>query len=193
MQENPLVNLVTAGSEPFVSAVPTLVDTAPKGFDIRFHLAGRNPQASQLQAHPDCLLVFTGPSCYVSPSWYGEQPNVPTWNYVAVHVYGRAVPMLPAELESLLRELSRRFETSVGESWQYDDLPNELRQQLLAEIRGFRIEPSRVEAKSKLSQNRGPQDRARVMRKLLQSADPSANAVGRWMSAKFPELARDTE
>lgn len=183
MRENPLANLISSGHEPCVSAIPVLVDETNGHWDIRFHLAEQNPQCRLLASEPDCLLVFTGPNCYVSPSWYTEHPNVPTWNYLAVHVYGRVEPMPPPQLETLLRDLTRQFEPSVGGDWKYEDLPEDFRQELLAEIRGFRLRPSRVEAKSKLSQNRKPEDRERVRQMLLQSSNPQARAVGGWMAA----------
>lgn len=187
MRENPLANLISSGRELCVSAIPVLVEETNGHFDIRFHLAERNPQCGLLMSEPECLLVFTGPNCYVSPSWYAEHPNVPTWNYLAVHVHGRVEPMPPEQLETLLRDLTRQFEPSVGGDWSYDDLPGDFRNELLAEIRGFRLRPSRIEAKAKLSQNRNPEDRARVRQILLESSNPQARAVGAWMTAPKQE------
>jgi len=137
-----------------------------------------------------CLLVFTGPNCYVSPSWYTEHPNVPSWNYVAAHVHGTVEVLDEPGLEELLRQLSRRHEAAVEGRWDYDALPVAFRRELLGEIRGFCVRASRVETKLKLSQNRLAVDRARVAERLLASEDPMARAVGRWMVERFPDVAQ---
>lgn len=173
------------GQKAEVSHVPVLVDSTEGKVTVRFHLALRNGHCEYLDEGADCLLTFVGPNCYVSPTWYTEQPNVPTWNYVAVHARGRVSRMSEDELEKLLSELTTYHEAKVGAGFSYAGLPRDFQLALLAEIRGFTVHVSELEAKTKLSQNRLPVDRDRVTRQLLQSADPSAVAVGRLMSAKF--------
>jgi transcriptional regulator len=190
MRENPLANVITNAAELDVNPVPTIADASGGNVSIRFHLATRNPQCEELTNGSRCLLVFTGPNCYVSPSWYTERPNVPSWNYVAAHVRGTVEVLDEPALEELLRELSRRHESAVGSSWEYDSLPFAFRRELLAEIRGFRVGASRIETKLKLSQNRVAEDRARVTERLLASEDPGARAVGRWMVERFSELVQ---
>jgi transcriptional regulator len=177
MREYPLANVVTHQSELAVSAVPTLADD---DLTLRFHLAARNPQCEQLLPGAECLLIFTGPSCYVSPSWYTKHPSVPTWNYVTVHAQGAAETMTEPELEQLLRDLTNAHEPAVG-SWHYEEMPEDFRRALLAEIRGFRVRVSKISAKSKLSQNRSADEQRRIAEHLLQSADAASNAVGRLM------------
>jgi transcriptional regulator len=186
MRENPLANVITqAPQEIMANPIPTLVDEVGGGLAIRFHLAIRNQQCESLQEGSPCLLLFTGPNCYVSPSWYTEHPNVPAWNYVCAHAYGTVEVMPEAGLEELLLDLSRIHEETVGGTWRYEELPDAFRRELLAEIRGFRLRVTRLEAKVKLSQNRTAEDRERVTRRLSDSSDPGARAVGRWMVDKF--------
>lgn len=168
-----------------VDHVPVLVESAERRIVVRFHLASRNSHCQSLTDGSPCLLTFLGPNCYVSPSWYASRPNVPTWNYVSVHARGRVVPLDQDELEDLLSKLTGQHESKVGGTFSYAALPREFQLQLLQEIRGFRVEVSEVEAKSKLNQNRLPADRQRVMKTLLQSTEPDAVAVGRLMAAKF--------
>jgi transcriptional regulator len=173
------------GPNPQVSHVPVLVDSSEGQLALRFHLALRNGHCAALTEGASCLLTFLGPNCYVSPSWYTEQPNVPTWNYVSVHAYGRVVPMDQDALEKFLADLTSHHEARIGGGFSYAGLPREFQLELLQEIRGFRVEVSELEAKSKLSQNRLPADRDQVTRKLLQSTEPDALAVGHLMAAKF--------
>jgi len=185
LRENPLANVITSSPELIVNPAPTVVTEVEGKIEIRFHLALRNPQCKALQNGAPCLSVFTGPNCYVSPSWYSEQPNVPTWNYVAAHAHGTIRVLAEAELELLLQDLTKRHEPAVGGTWRYEDMPADFRRELLAEIRGFCLQVTLLEAKSKLSQNRRPEDRDNVMRRLLESDTASARAVGQWMATKF--------
>ncbi|HSR71788.1 MAG TPA: FMN-binding negative transcriptional regulator, partial [Kiloniellales bacterium] len=104
--------LVTPGeAAPTASHLPFLFDPARGDHGVlRAHMARANPQwraLERLQAEGgEALVVFQGPHAYVSPRWYGDGPAVPTWNYLAVHVYGR--PRLieePAALRALLADL----------------------------------------------------------------------------------------
>ena len=92
--------------EPFVTHVPFLLDSDA---NLLFgHLAKANPHCEVL-FEQSALAVFQGPHAYVSPRWY-RSPNVPTWNFTAVHVYGRPQPLEEGRLEQLLEDLSAEFE-----------------------------------------------------------------------------------
>jgi transcriptional regulator len=185
--QHPLAHVITAqGGELLVNLFPVLVTRGETGFVARFHVARSNPQLRHLLEAPSCIISFSGPNCYVSPTWYEEHPNVPSWNYLAVQLFGPVEVLEDAELEQLLRDLTLPNEASVGGSWRYEDMPEAFRLELLAEIQGFRMNVERVEAKSKLSQNRLPGDQQRVIQKLLASDAPNARAVGAWMRRKFP-------
>jgi transcriptional regulator len=189
MTSDGFATVFTAGSEPQASHVPTLVEDGPSGLSIQFHLARANPQCKQLAEGAPCLVVYLGPHCYVSPSWYTEHPSVPTWNFLSVHAEGSVSIQNNQELEAQLAELTARHEPTVGGDWTLDSIPEQFKAQLLPQIRGFRVQVSRLEAKSKLSQNRLEVDRQRVMQKLLASSDPAAQAVGQWMATKFGQPA----
>lgn len=118
------------------------------------HIARANQQWKQLAAHPEVLAIFTGPHSYVSPSWY-DQRNVPTWNYQAVHLSGRATIIEGEALEEMLRQLMYRYEAAHAvKPHSYDDLPAEMREKDLRGLVGLEIRVDNIEAVSKLSQNR---------------------------------------
>jgi transcriptional regulator len=186
MRARSFANIVTKDPELCINAVPMVVDAADGNVTLRFHLALRNPQCEAL-AQPDCACVvaFNGPDSYVSPSWYEERLNVPTWNYQMVQARGRVEVLSAIELEALLGEMSSLHEAAVSGTYRYDSLPADFRAELLAEIRGFRLHVTELSAKSKLSQNRPRADQERVCRHLLESSDPSAWAVGRAMARRL--------
>lgn len=142
---------------PFCSHVPFLYESGR----LLCHLARANPQVGQLEATDTVLAVFHGPHAYISPSWY-ESPGVPTWNYVAVHVYGRATAIRDEnQLRALVERTTAHYEANELKPW----TPN-FKSSLLGSIVGFEIEIVEIEGKFKLSQNRTEEDRANVIAEL---------------------------
>jgi transcriptional regulator len=151
---------------PFGSHLPFLLDRTdgPHGALIA-HVARANPQWKDL-AGQEALAVFTGPHAYVSPTWYAEPRTVPTWNYTAVHVYGRVeVVHDSTEIVEFVRRLTASAESGMPEPWTFDPAdPFVVR---LAEgIVGLRIPIGRIEGKFKLNQNHPVERRARVIAAL---------------------------
>jgi transcriptional regulator len=168
---------------PFASHLPFLLDErrGPRGA-LLAHLARGNPQWRDLADGQEALVIFQGPHAYVSPSWYGVAPSVPTWNYAAVHAYGRArIIEEPSELRRLLGALVELHEASFGQPWRMD-LPDEYMQRMVRGLVGFEIEIARLEGKLKLSQNRPADDRRRVVAALEESADPLGLATAKLMA-----------
>ena len=145
---------------PFEIAAPTAA--APFG-TLRAHVARANPLWRQAGA--EALVVFQGPSAYVSPSLYAEKPVsgkvVPTYNYAVVHAHGalRAIED-PAWILALLRRLTSAHESARPAPWSVDDAPPDFLATLLKAIVGIEIPLDRLQGKWKLSQNRPPQDQA---------------------------------
>jgi transcriptional regulator len=170
---HPFAVLVTGGgTEPQASHLPLLHDAVSGS--LRGHMARANPQWRRLEAGASALAVFHGPHAYVSPSAYAGALNVPTWNYAAIHVYGRAeVLHEPEAIERILQESVRRFERGREQPWAYD-LPHDFRDRLLRAIVGFELRIERIEAKFKLSQNRERADYEGVVAELARLKDPSS-------------------
>jgi len=148
----------TCAGRLFSSHIPFLLsddNTALLG-----HLARQNPQSQDI-AGQEVLVTLQGPHDYVSPSWY-ESPGVPTWNYQAVHIYGRcAVFDDPDTLRELVSALTRKYESDLPTPWQA-----EYKQSLLGAITGIRIAIAEIQCKYKLGQNRSARDRERVIEQL---------------------------
>jgi len=143
------------GERPFASHLPFLVASDRKS--IQCHLARQNPQWQHLQDQ-QVLVTFLGPHDYISPSWY-QTPGVPTWNYQAVHVYGRCRVFEDAEtLAGVVEALSRRYESAFEKPWQ-----PQYRDAMLKAIVGVEISIDEIEAKYKLSQNRPVTDQQGVV------------------------------
>ena len=133
------------------------------------HISRANPQWKNFETMNDVLAIFMGPHSYVSPSWYNHK-NVPTWNYKAVHLYGKATLLKGEKLEAMLRNLMKRYEDAHAEKPQpYDETPPHILEKDLRGIVGFEIKVERIEAASKLSQNRDAQSYQSVIDELKKS------------------------
>jgi transcriptional regulator len=167
---------------PFVSHVPLLLEDCPTPHgSLIGHVARANPQWQGVDGQ-QVLAVFTGPHAYVSPSFYEADNVVPTWNYVAVHVYGTLHVLEDAEnLTSILQKSVVAYEQNRDNPWALDPSTPYFEKMLRA-IVGFRIDITRIEGKWKLSQNQSPERRAKVRTALAASSTPEDLAVARLMN-----------
>lgn len=184
MERFNFATLVTQKSgEMIASHLPFVLDRAAQPYGaLRAHVAKRNPQFEQLQAMSEALVIFHGPHSYISPMWYANQRNVPTWNYVVVHAYGRPSILNEADLIELLGKLVKEHEGASPPGWDFDPEQPWI-QQMLPEIGGFEIPISKLEGKFKLNQNRTLADRRGVIDTLIGSEDPMQRAVASLMRA----------
>jgi transcriptional regulator len=146
--------------------LPILSGTHPDGTRyLHGHLARANPQWRDWQPDDEMLVVFTGPHAYISSSWY-DHINVPTWNYIAVHVYGRLRIIEGDELYASVKSLTDKYEAKSGRPVTMEGLPAELVERELKAVVGFAIEITEIQGKQKLSQNRDDANHATIIREL---------------------------
>jgi transcriptional regulator len=158
------------------SHLPLILDpeSGPHG-RLLGHMARANPQWRAVEG--EVMAVFSGPHAYVSPSWYQEGGTVPTWNYVAVHAYGRFQLIEDRdELLGILRRSVGVYEGARPEPWPFDESASHVERMLKA-IVGFQIEITRLEGKWKLSQNHSEERRRRVARALADRPDDDSQAI----------------
>jgi len=118
------------------------------------HISRANPIWKGFETGQNILAIFMGPHAYVSPSWYNHR-NVPTWNYKAVHVYGKARILKDDELRAALSKMMDRYEHLHAEHpMKMEETPDDLLQKDINGLVAFEIKIDRMEAASKLSQNR---------------------------------------
>ena len=174
--------LVTQGGGLIASQVPFLVERRDGKLYLLGHLARANPQCADLASGGEALAIFTGPHAYISPSWYGADPAVPTWNYATVHAYGAVRAIAERQwLGDLLRRLSERHEAREATPWRMQDQPEAFLAGMMGGIVGFEIAVSRLEGKFKLSQNRPAADRPRIAAALEARDDGDSHGVARLM------------
>ncbi|MEJ6003021.1 FMN-binding negative transcriptional regulator [Paucibacter soli] len=182
IDEHPLALLIgpDADGRSFASHLPlSWGEDAAGGWWLEGHMARANPQHAWLAAQPELLVVFSGPGGYVSPRHYDGALNVPTWNYLALHVRGR-LELVDEALakDRLLKRLIAQHEPGYAAQWM--GLPEDFQHKLLGAIVGFRIHVQGWEAKAKLSQNRSVAERARLRESYTQQGHEGAQLL-RWM------------
>ena len=126
------------------------------------HIARADPQ----YLDGEVLLVFQGPHGYVSAAWYETDPFVPTWNYIAVHVTGVPELLDGREAFAVLERTVEHFEARRERPWRLEGVPREYAERIQGGVVAFRLRATRVEAKAKLSQDKAPEVRDRVIAAL---------------------------
>jgi transcriptional regulator len=163
--------------------IPFLLSEAPGGPGVlRCHVARANTIWKCLSEEQEVLVVFQGEGAYVSPSLYEAKTKdgkvVPTWNYVAVHAYGKPrVVTDPAWLHELVSDLTDTHEAAREAPWRVSDAPSAYVSKLLGAIVGIEIPINRLLGKWKVSQNRTSTDRAKVAADLGDSAPEISSIV----------------
>lgn len=187
---HPFAVIVNAGPDgPVGTHLPFVLD-GPAGPNGRLlaHMAKGNPQAKAFDGDTSALVVFSGAHAYVSPRWYANPRNVPTWNYEAVHVTG--CPRLiddPAESRSCVARLAAAVETGTATPWTLDGADADYIDGMLKGIIAFEMPIQAIEGKRKMGQNRTPEDRKAAAEVLRQSDDTMVRDVGRMMQVKINE------
>jgi transcriptional regulator len=175
------------GTSPIATHIPLELERRGHSLYLQGHLAKANPQWKTFQSDSSVLAIFVGPHTYVSPRWYNHV-NVPTWNYMAAHVYGKPrIVNDRHELSALLKKLVDRYEArAANPPYQIETLSKEFLEKEMNGIVGFEISVERIEASFKLSQNRSEQDYDNVIAELEKRDNPQSQAIAKAMREHRP-------
>ena len=181
MHANPFATLVsTIETGPFATHIPISAHETGGQLHLRGHVAKANPHWKSLAQDQESLIIFSGPHAYISPNLYEIRESVPTWNYAAVHVYGKGTVFTDeVQLKDLLLEIITRFDSAYVEQWK--SFSDQYRSRMMQHIVGFEIIATRIETKFKLSQNRTKPEQEKVIRSLASSSDSAASGVATLM------------
>lgn len=151
-----------------MTRMPCLVEADADRLAVRGHVARADPFASALGG--PLLLVFAGVHGYISASWYGSA-TIPTWNHVTLHL--RGVPECCEDAMPLLRQTVDHFESAVERPWSLERMGDEARD-MADEVIAFRLVAQDWHLEAKLSQDKPPDERERLIA-ALESQGPYAN------------------
>lgn len=161
--------------------IPLELDSNENGKDVLYgHISKENPQWNGFTENDEILAIFTGPHAYISSSWYDHE-NVPTWNYLAVHIYGKIKILDEEATIKTLKKLVDKYEVSSENPVRVEDLSKKTMIQARG-IVAFEIEINEIQAKKKLSQNRDDKNYQNIIDKLAQSGDPNSKEIAKEMT-----------
>lgn len=179
---------VHAEAAPLISHVPFVIDAAGEAAEL--HLVRSNPIVQRVQEETPAVIVVSGPDGYVSPDWYGDPTNVPTWNYVAVHLRGELSPVPDELLREHLVRVSAAFERRLPKTpWTLDKMPGPTLDRMMRAIRPFRFVVHTVDGTWKLNQNKPDDARKSAARHIgASTVGQELEALSRLMTEGAPSL-----
>jgi transcriptional regulator len=154
------------------------------------HVAKNNPVWQVASTDTEWMVIFQGPSAYISPNWYPSKQVhhevVPTYNYAVVHVYGKLmVSHDPQTKLEVVDHLTAMMEAGSKAPWGVLDAPASYIESRLKEIVAIELSVTRVQAKWKISQNRDDRDRLGAAKGLAnETGSPTAAYMARMVEAK---------
>lgn len=181
MQQYNFATLVSVGQQaPRATHLPFVVEYVDGQLNLYTHLSALNEQQHDFGGDQELLVIFQTPNAYISPTLYDKRQSVPTWNYVAVHVYGKAC-VLASETEKImvLEKMIQQYEASYQQQW--DELSPKYKNGLLQGIVAIKITVTRIEAAYKLSQNKSSVEQVRIAHALQESSDSVVQQTGSMM------------
>jgi len=185
VRDFPFATLVsTVDGVPCATHLPLMLDMRIGAHGmLRGHVARANPHWRAFESDAsESLAIFHGPHTYISPRWYAEGPAVPTWNYVAVHMYGR--PRILSSNDDLLADLEAMVAVFEPDGQADHIITPDYKERLAAGIVGFHMEVTWVEGKRKLSQNKSALDQAGIDAALALAEDPDATIYREYLATK---------
>jgi transcriptional regulator len=180
MREYNFAALVTAENDrPTATHLPFIIEKRADKIIISAHLAKANLHWKQFDR--EILVIFQEPHAYISPLLYGEKNNVPTWNYVAVHAYGKAEIFETAEENlAFLAKMVEAFDTNYFQT-DRREISDDYKLKLAAGVVDFEIEVTDLQAKKKLNQNKPGKTAENVISAFLKSGNHNEREIARFM------------
>jgi transcriptional regulator len=181
MQKYSFATIVTVENGiPSATHLPFIIDKRGDQVVLISHFAKANHQSADVFGCTT-LVIFTEPHAYISPAYYEKEQNVPTWNYLAVHAYGKATLIDDkAQVAQVLEKTISFYEADYLKQW--NSLPDDYKSKMMNGIVAFEIVVDDLQGKSKLSQNRTEQERNNIISAFVKSADKNEQKIADYMA-----------
>lgn len=178
MQKYSFATIVTvADGRPTATHLPFVIEQRDGQIVLISHFAKANHQAVDIFACTP-LVIFTEPHAYISPAHYEKEQNVPTWNYIAVHAYGKATRIENAA--PVLEKTINFYEAAYLGQW--NSLSEDYKAKMMNGIVAFEIMVDDLQGKSKLSQNRSAVEQENIVKAFSTSADQNEREIAAYMT-----------
>ena len=180
MREFNFATLITSENNyPTATHLPFIIEKCEEKIYLLAHLARANLHWQQFENN-GILVIFQAPHAYISPMLYEKLENVPTWNYIAVHAYGRAKLFPPVENLALLEKQVEAFDPKYFQTdWQ--KISDDYKINLAKGVVAFEIEVTDLQGKKKLNQNKTGKDAQNVIEKFEKSDNENDRLIAKYM------------
>ena len=178
MKQNSFATIITSiNNIPFATQLPFDIDDSRDKPILCSHFAVSNKQAEYIEENTS-LVIFSGPHGYISPVHYDKNENVPTWDYISVHAYGKAKIISEEwEKEKVLEKMIRFYEQNYLTQWK--NLSDKYKKGMMKGIIAFEMEITDLQGIKKLSQNRTDNERMKIVRHLNNSNDTTEQELAK--------------
>lgn len=164
--------------KPWATHIPMYLSS--DGKKLTSHIARGNAQWKSWNETTEVLAIFQGPHAYVSSSWYDHE-NVPTWNYIAVHVYGTVRIIEGEELVNSLKHLVNKYEKASEHPVTVEGMSEKFLNNEMRGIVAFEMTITKIEAAYKLSQNRDDKNHVNIIQELEKRGDNPSIQIAKEM------------
>ena len=172
--------------KPWATHLPMQLGISANGEEVLTgHLSKGNAQWKNFTDGMAVLAIFQGPHGYISSSWYDHE-NVPTWNYIAVHVYGNIRIITGDALLAALTKLVNKYEAGSRNPVTVEGMSPSFLEAQVKGIVGFEIDITEIQAAYKLSQNRDEKNLHNIISELEQRGDEQSLAMAAAMRKHHP-------
>ena len=174
------------GDFPVATHVPLDISEKDGKIILTGHMMKNTDHHKAFVKNENILVIFSGPHCYVSASWYVKKDVASTWNYIDVHAKGKIKFTDEEQTKQIINNLTNQFEPEKSEA-AFAKLSTEYVDRLVKAIIGFRIEVFSLENVFKLSQNRDIESRKKVIEMLLKQEESGANEIALEMQKRLSD------
>jgi len=186
MKRFSFATLITSKNNiPTATHLPFIVTNKGEDIILTSHFAKANEHWQDIEDNP-VLVIFTEPHAYISTKNYDKDLNVPTWNYIAIHTYGKGKLITNSEqVYRVLEKTIDNYESKFRQQW--ENFPDDYKQKMSKGIMAFEITITDLQAKSKLSQNRTDSEKQKIIETLAPSKDTNEQLIAEYMTKQTTE------
>jgi transcriptional regulator len=185
MKENSFAVVTGFGSEyPVATQLPLNIEVRGDKLFLTGHLMKNTDHHKAFEKNENVLVVFTGPHCYVSASWYSKQNVASTWNYITVHAKGKIRFTDDAGTFDAIKHITNKYEGRATAA-AFDNLPQDYIQKLIGAIVGIEIEVSSLDNVFKLSQNHDEASQVNIIEQLNKRTDDNSKIIAAEMKSRL--------
>jgi transcriptional regulator len=180
MKRFSFATIITAKDNlPVATHLPFVVTTKDETIVLTSHFAKANEHWKDVETN-NVLVIFSEPHAYISPKHYDKELNVPTWNYISVHAYGRGKLITEKQMTyQVLEATIDNYDVSYKEQW--NNLPEDYKSKMSNGIVAFEILVTDLQAKKKLSQNRTDTEKKKIIDSLSSSSNTNEKLIAEYM------------